>query len=237
VQKFPPIVAQGWLIYLASAAVIASVDASFARGRVARVIIAIVSAILLAVTAALLIRPRTLEQSADIFASMLGSFAAGMILWWAAMEFLAARAPGPGVPLLLAVCAAGAAAALVNSATLSLGLICGAISVTLAVVALLAFYFRNLSLARGGMLVIAIALLGLVFCGHLYADMTRRDMNLLWAAPLAMWVGEVPAIRSNRWMRFGVGAVAVLVVLAIPVVPAVKGLVQTMREQTESYQY
>jgi len=109
----------------------------------------------------------------------------------------------------------------------------------LGVSAVMGLWFRELSLARGAVLVLTIVVLCVIVAGHrdAYAELATLDLVLLVVAPLVLWAGEIPALRRNRAARFGVQLVAMLAVLMIPLVPALKGLRQTMQEQTESYSY
>jgi hypothetical protein len=52
-----------------------------------------------------------------------------------------------------------------------------------------------------------------------------------------LWAGQLPRVNRKSWSRFVVGGVAMLVVLLVALVPAIKGLQKTMQEQTESYNY
>jgi hypothetical protein len=74
-------------------------------------------------------------------------------------------------------------------------------------------------------------LLGVVLAGHYFADLSMLDLILLAAAPLGAWVGEIPVFKSKR-PRFAARIVAVLIILASPLVPALKGLRETMQELT-----
>jgi hypothetical protein len=114
----------------------------------------------------------------------------------------------------------------------------GAVAFPLLIVALAAAWSGGASLARGGILAGAVLLLGLLLGGRFLADLSTRDMALLAAAPLAAWAGEIPGLgKGNSWKRNAVRIVAVLAICALPAFDAAKGLKETLREQTESYQY
>jgi hypothetical protein len=85
------------------------------------------------------------------------------------------------------------------------------------------------------LLTLSVVLFGVILAGHFFADLSRLDLILLGAAPLAAWAGEMP-IKSKR-TRFVTRIVAVLIVLLIPLVPALRGLRATLQEQTDSYMY
>ena len=69
-------------------------------------------------------------------------------------------------------------------------------------------------------------------------DSSPRDVHLLALAPLAAWAGEIPGLgRRDSWTPNVLRIVAVLAVLALPAFHTLKGLQETLREQSESYQY
>ena len=224
-----PVSVQGWLVHLCTAAVIVGLLATF---KAARRWIAPVLSIATLVAVAWLLQPahsRTIKFTAIV--------AGAMTAWWIAMATLARRHTGAGLPTLLAGWAGCAALVITDSGTQSLGQLAGSAAVMLAIMMAAAWWFRNLSLAHGGMLAVAVIVLGLILLGHRLADLTTRDAILLAAGPLAIWFGELPGVRRQPWLRFAVATIAMFGVLAIALVPAVKGLYQTMTEQTESTLY
>jgi hypothetical protein len=126
---------------------------------------------------------------------------------------------------------------LTDSGSQSLGQLAGAAAVILAVLMASGLWFRNLSLAHGGVLAVGLIALSLILLGHLLADVTMRDAMILAGGPLAILVGEFPGIRKQTWLRFTVATIAMFGVLAIAVAPAIKGLHNTMTEQSESTLY
>ena len=126
---------------------------------------------------------------------------------------------------------------LVDSGTQSFGQLAGAIAIALGFIGLSGLWFRRLTLSRGGILALTMTLMGLILCGHLVADVKCRDLIVLALAPLSLWAGQIPVINRRPWRRFVVAGLAMLLVLSIAVVPAIKGLATTMKEQTRSYEY
>lgn len=235
----PPVTAEGWLPYLAVPVAILGVIATVAAGRRGRAGAAAASVILLLLTAFLLGGPKRQSAEPREAWTLIAIAAATMLAWWAAMEPLARRLRGPTLPLLLSATAGVTALVLVDTGTQTLGQIAGAVSVALGTIALLALVrLRNLTLARGGVLAVAVLVLGLILVGetHFYGYMEPSHAFLLAAAPLAAWLGQLVPARKRK-LRFAVAALAVLGVLSIPLVPAVRGLHKTMTEQTESYVY
>ena len=244
VPAFPPAVAQGWLFYFAALAVVvgilATIQMAFSsapRPRPMLVGVLDFLAVFLLFLAPRLIFARAAALGpAKIRLGALAVFG-GMFLWWLGMEALARRRHGVTLPLLLSAFAGSSALVLINARTQTLGQIAGAVAVALLVMTLLSLWYRQLSLAGGGILAINLIVLGLLLCGHLFADLTCREMLILAAAPLALWTGEIPPIARKPWLRFAVSAVLMLAILSAALVPALQGLKQTMDEQSQSSQY
>jgi hypothetical protein len=184
----------------------------------------------------LLTRPRAAALEPGELRTTLAVAIGGFIAWWGAMESLAARERGGAFPLLLSAAIGSAAIALVAAHTQALGQILAGVAVVMLVIGVLGFWYRELSLARGGVLAIALTFLGLLLCGHLYADLTPRDALIIAAAPVTLWLGQIPALHRRPVAKFVVCATALLAVLSIAIVPAVKELKATMDEQ-KSYEY
>jgi len=235
VRGFPPTDVQTWLVYLGAPVVLISVVATVWPARARWVVIG-ASLVLVALAVWLLARPLMRRVEPAEYWKWFGLFAGAVLLWWVLTEGLATRVRGAALPLLLTICASVAALVLVNAHSLLLGQLAGAVAATLGAMTALGFYFRNLSLARGGVLALAVVFVGVVLCGHLFADLTMTDLTLLLAAPLTAWAGELRFLKRGG-VRLAVRLVAVLIVLAIPLVPALKGLRETMQEQTDSYSY
>jgi hypothetical protein len=201
------------------------------------VIDTIVSAAVLAAAAWLVVRPRAEVLDPKMFWARAAGAAVASVAWWAAMEWLARRRPGPGLPLLLSAAAGSAALVLVDSGSQAFGQITGGVALALLVLAAAGLWFGNLSLARGGVLAVAIALLGMLLAGYCYADLTPQNFVLLAAAPLAAWIAELPPLRRRPRVGFAVAAVVTFSVLLVAVVPAIKGLHKTMQDQAQSTEY
>jgi hypothetical protein len=226
--------AQGWLFYLVALPVVIGVIAMTVRSR--WWVDAALSVILLAATGWLLTRPRVAALEPSEFRATLAVAVGVMIAWWAGMEPLARRQQGWMLPLLLSAAVGCGAVALVAAHTQALGQILGGVAIALVLTAVTGLWFREMSVARGGILAVTLTYLGLLLCGHLYADMTPRDALILAAAPLTLWVGEIPGLRRRTWAKFIVCAIVLLGVLSIAMLPALKELKATMDEQ-KSYEY
>jgi hypothetical protein len=186
-----------------------------------------------------MLRPQLKQESVEprLFWIWIIGLTVAATVWWVLMDVLAARTRGGGVSILLSLVMGTAALSLVNASSQRLGQLSGAVAIALGVIAVVGFWGRESMVARGTLLVIVVLLLGMLVSGKFFADLTLRDMLLLAAAPLAMWAGKLPWVRNHWLRRFAVSALAVLIVLAIPLTTAVTGLRTTMREQSEGYEY
>jgi hypothetical protein len=231
----PPVAVDGWLMLMGLVAAIVGVIATAAgqRGRLGSWILSVA---VLVVTAWLVMRPRSRNLSPQEFWIAVSVAAGGMILWWIAVESLASRVTGMTMPLVLSITALASGAALMNAGSQAFGQLAGAIGVTLAAIAVMLLWMRGATISHGGVLAVAVLLLGLLICGQFY-DLSLSHLILLAAAPLTAWLGEIKPLDRKPFIRFGVRMVALLIVLAIPLVLAIKGLKKTMNDQTESYQY
>jgi hypothetical protein len=231
--RFPPITAETWLVYLAGVAIVVAILQALIRWRPFDLV---ASSLILLMTPWLLLHKLPLEPR-DMWTWSIGAGVA-MLAWWLAMETLARRSRAGWLPAIFAMVIGISGLAIINAHSRQLGMLTGALAFPLLVVALAAAWSGGASLARGGMLAVGVLLLGLLLGGRFLADLSTRDMTLLAVAPLAAWAGEIPGLgKANSWKRTVVRIVAVLAILALPAFDAAKGLQETLREQTESYQY
>jgi hypothetical protein len=134
---------------------------------------------------------------------------------------LARRRPGPLVPLLLALVAAGGAVVIEQSANAKYAQLAGTLAAALGAVALAAVVSPNRAVATGAVLVTAVLLPGLLAEGYFnnFGDVPLTSFVLAAATPLGLAVPELPGLRalSPRWSA-AVRMLAVLVPLAVAVV-------------------
>ena len=234
---FPPRDAQTWLIYLGGISVFIAIAATVAGSKRWRWPIIGLSVALIVATVWLLARSQIPMFGWRRFLMRAAIVAVGMVAWWLLLDRLAGRSKSgaAALPLILTITAAVAALAIVNAHSLFLGQLAGASAAVLGTITVAALWFKKLSLARGGVLTLAVVLLGVILASHFFSDLSRLDLILLMAAPLGAWLGELP-LKSRR-TRIAVSVVAVLLILLIPLIPALKGLRETMQEQTDSYMY
>jgi hypothetical protein len=121
---------------------------------------------------------------------------------WVLLTFLARRAPGPSVPLSLAVVSAGAAVTVMLSGYATGGQI-GlplAASVVGAMAAMLVV--TRSSRGTGPLGVPIIGLFSLLVIGRFFGELASAPAILLFCAPLLGWLTELPYVRQlPTWAR------------------------------------
>jgi hypothetical protein len=156
------------------------------------------------------------------------------VLALGALAPVARRQPGPLVPLLLAVTAAGAAIVLMQSGNAKLAHVTGALAAALGAVMILAAFAPNQPIAAGATPVVAVLLPGALAAGKFYSfsDVPLTSYVLAAAAPLGLAVPELPGLRSLPPRgQAALRALAVLALTAIPAVPAVLALVHDLQAE------
>ena len=201
--QFPPHVVQGWLVYIALGAAMVGIAVALIQPR--RWIEAVLSILVIAAAVWLLIQRQQQRMESPIFWRWAFGLTAAMVVWWIAISTLTRRVPGASLPMLLMLAIVASALALTNAATLSFGKLAGAMAAALWRDHACHDIRRQASITCGGVLVLAVLLLGLLICGYFYAELTLRDLVMLAAAPLAAWFGELPGLGPSRsWRRFSV---------------------------------
>jgi len=107
------------------------------------------------------------------------------------------KRPGAGVPLALWLASAAASAGLVFGASALLGQWIAAMAGIMGAAFVLALWHKPFTLHGGAGTVFAVAYTGAIWQGQFYADLSVWPALLLWAAPLALWLGEAPAIAKR----------------------------------------
>lgn len=142
----------------------------------------------------------------------LGGLFAAMLVFWSQMEGLAHRAKGVSLPLSLFVAVAGAGAVLLLSGSVVLSRLCGALSAALAAAALVAWRRPGVSLAGGGVSVVAVLFASLLICGYFYVQASATSVILLALAPAVAWVGQVPGVRRITPWKIAIVRIAAVLV-------------------------
>ena len=131
------------------------------------------------------------------------------------MNSLASRGRGPSIAIGLALSTGAAAALVLVSGFLKLSVPIGALATSTALLAAYSLARRDLSLARGVMFIVLPTMWTALLIAYLEVKF-RKDpippvaFALVAFAPLAMWLAELPWLRSRRpWLAGAVGIVAV----------------------------
>jgi hypothetical protein len=230
---FPPRAAQAWLVYLAPVAFALALVQTVAPK--SRQFVAGASVLTLIAIPWLFLRTRVGVGEKEYLISLVG-IAMAMVIVWIGVEQLSRRVAGVPVPVALTMTAIVASMALMNAHTRDFALLAGS-TVTVLATAIVLAWWRKMVPSGGLVLSFSILILGLLAGGYFYADLTIPHAALIAAAPLAAWAGQLPGIRTRQRLSITVSAVAVLIVLAFVVVPTVRGLHETYKEQTESTYY
>ena len=131
-------------------------------------------------------------------------YGAVLFLVWRGLEPLAERRPGPLLPFALAALIGAGAQCMFEVGTAVYAQYAGVISAAVGVGVLAALLRPGLSLARGALAAPLVLSASLWIGGlHLLQNKLPRECAvLLLAAPLGLWLGELPLVRSRRaWLR------------------------------------
>lgn len=131
----------------------------------------------------------------------------GTFILLCALEPLAMREEGPLMPLGLWIVVGAAAAVILQSGNMKVGLPLGAMSVAFFVIAIFAFIDRRTTLADGGLAVAIPTIVTMLDVRYAYA--ISEGVEIPWLAfalpPMALlclWVGHAPWMRDrSKWIR------------------------------------
>jgi hypothetical protein len=145
--------------------------------------------------------PRVISESdaeAWIDAAVLAA-----LIWWLAIESLAARAPGPTVPLIFAILATAFAVTLVTWHIIRSGTLVGALGAMSGAAAVISLWDRRISFSAGGVTAFALLVLALATHAYFYTDDTFTPAQnartaLMLLSPLLAFAGDLPGIRSQK---------------------------------------
>jgi len=157
----------------------------------------------------------------------LGVAILGLVL---VLDPLAARRPGPRLPIALVIVMTTLATAAQAAAFGKLAFIAGAMAAAAGVHAVVAILNPKLSLAPGGALVVAIALVLLSATGHAYdyGDLPWWMFVVPAASLVLMWAGEIKPIARRRWLSAAIGLVLVAAACACVLVPCAIALSKSL---------
>jgi hypothetical protein len=120
------------------------------------------------------------------------------LLGWSAVEYMAKRAPGAGVPLAMWAMAAGLALCSLWSSSGLYAQLAGAIAGALGAAVVLAWLRPGTWFAGGGAGVAFVMLFAIGVAAHYYADLDTTSALLLASAPLAALLADLPPLAAKR---------------------------------------
>ncbi|MFT7540047.1 MAG: hypothetical protein ACI9K5_001006 [Gammaproteobacteria bacterium] len=136
-------------------------------------------------------------------------------LQWFCLEKLATRLSGAGLSLCLCLCAGLASRSFFLAHAESHARMASGIAATLGVAAVFGLRRRNLALSRTGIATFVLLYTGLGLANHLTADLPPAALALILAAPVTLFLLELPALRGTKtWVRLVLGLVLVLIPVA-----------------------
>jgi hypothetical protein len=210
-----PRLAEGWLCALAVGGALLAWVQNQLRASPAKVILWVA---LDALALRLFVQARASSFSPIENFGWLGQGTFLIVLVHISLETLSARRPGVSLPLALWVWAAGSAAALAATGSLKYGQLAGILAAILGAACVAAWIQPRFTLAEGVLNGLVPCLMGTLICGTLYSDLPLSSAIVLAAAPLALWLIEVPALRGRSGVAgaaLRVGAVALPVAVAL----------------------
>ncbi len=138
----------------------------------------------------------------------------------------ARRHKGASIPLSMGLAALGASIVLITSGNAKLAQLAGALTACLGVAVVLAWWRPDVSLARGGVPVVAVLLPGLVLSGYFvsWSEIDPWVFVLAAVAPAFVWVsGSLPLDRLPPWQATTLRVALVALVVAATVAAAIEG--------------
>jgi len=137
------------------------------------------------------------------------------VFFWSGLEALADRVVGrPLLATLLVVTTAASGALAAGS--LMHGQLAGVLSGALFGAFAVALFISGFSMARGGIPVVALLLIGLAIDGHYYSEFPTPSAVLIGLAPFALWIGRIgPVRRLARWQAGLLCGIGVLIPLGL----------------------
>ncbi|MBL8862786.1 MAG: hypothetical protein JNK02_12370 [Planctomycetes bacterium] len=124
---------------------------------------------------------------------------------WRALEALARRRPGPGLPAALWAASAGTAGMLLANASAKQAQLVGALAAALGAAVVVALLVRGAHLASGAIAILAVVVISMLRLAVVY-DLPTVSWVLAAVAFLAPWVGEFPGLRTRSPLLAGAAA-------------------------------
>ena len=157
--------------------------------------------------------PGTSEWSPPVAWVILGGLAALEGAVWALLSLLVRRAPGPSLPVCLAVASAAAAVTVMLSGYASGGQVGLPLAAALIGATAALLVLTRSARGTGPLGVPIIGLFSLLVIGRFFGELTSAHAVLLFCAPLLGWLPELPYVRRlPSWTR---GVARVILVGAV----------------------
>jgi hypothetical protein len=209
---FPPLLAEGWLPFVAAAALAAGLlDRLWLPESRAR---AVPWILLAAFTIGSVLGPRRKVWSPGESAAWHGALVLGLAALQAALERAALRRAGASLPLAAFIWSSGTAAALAVTGSLKYGQLAGLAAAALGAAVVVSWIRPGLSLAHGPAATLVAWNGALLVLGYFYSDLPALPALLLAASPLTLLIGEAGFVAGRRpW----VGALVRAILVAAPV--------------------
>ena len=205
-----------WLPWIAGIAGLAAVGESLIGRQGGRWLVRIVAA---ASVAWILLRPLML-QGMPLAKQLAGLalIALAIVAMWANLSRLTAHRRGPLLPLSLAVVVVGSSLVLAMSGTAIMAQLSGPLIAALGVLFLLSWRYGDALELQSLAGPLSVILVAQWVIGLLYADMPKLSLLLLWLAPAALMLTQIPRLRrSGRVVAY----VMHLALIALPLSGAV----------------
>ena len=155
-----------------------------------------------------------------------GATAVVIAVLLATLNASAGRHQGASVPLSMCLAALGASIVLVLSGNAKLAQLVGALAACLGAAVVLAWWRPEVSLARGGVTVMAVLLPGLVLSGYFlsWSEIAPWVFVLAAIAPAFVWLsGFLPLDRLPPWQAATLRVALVALTVAVTVAAAMEG--------------
>jgi hypothetical protein len=209
---FPPLLAEGWLPFIAAAALVAGLlDRLWLSESRARLLPWI---LLAAFSVGSVLGARRKVWSPGESVAWHGALVLGLAALQASLERIALRRPGASLPLAGFIWSAGTAGALAVTGSLKYAQLGGLSAAALGAAATVAWIKPGLRLAHGPAATLAAWNGALLVLGYFYSDLPALPAVLLAAAPFSLLIGEAGVLADRRpWA----GALVRALLVAVPV--------------------
>jgi hypothetical protein len=218
----PPHVTWHWLAWLAPIAAVAGVADALLRWPMA---VRLLGAVTLAAVCGRLLVGDWVDH-AWLWRAVMASAIAVVAV---SVNAAANRRPGATVPLSMCVAAMGASVVLLGSGSAKLAQLAGAMAACLGVAVAISWWRPTVSIARGGVAVIAVLLPGLVLSGYFpsYSEIPPWVYVLAAIAPVFAWPAAMIRLEGLRVWQASIIRVALATIpVAVTVAVAVLALVR-----------